>query len=210
MVPGEEEVRESGDQWKSGDRRALGALLDEHLSWISERVHHRLGEKLRRKEETCDLVQDALVQFLRYGPRIVLSDGRQFRALLARIAENVLRDKHDWFTAQRRAIARERPLPSDTLLNLDLPRSKIETPSKAAARNEREGWVRLGVELLEPADRELIVMRDWQKLEFSLIGEKLTISGDAARMRYRTALCKLSAKVGALRRGKIVEVVDED
>jgi len=206
----EEEVRESDHRWHTQDRRALDALLDEHLSWISARVHHRLGDKLRRKDETCDLVQDALVQFLRYGPGIVLSDGRQFRALLARIAENVLRDRHDWFNAQRRAIARERPLPSDTLLNLDPPRSGIETPSKAAARNEQEGWVRLGIELLEPTDRMLIVLRDWQKLEFGRIGEQLEITGDAARMRYRSALCRLSAKVSSLRRGKVVDIVDED
>lgn len=173
-------------------------------------MHHRLGDKLRSKDETCDLVQDALVQFLRYGPSIVLSDRKRFRALLARIAENVLRDRYDWFNAQRRAIARERPLPSDTILNLDLPRSAIETPSKAAARNEQEGWVRLGIELLEPTDRELIVMRDWQKLGFGRIGEQLAITADAARMRYRSALCRLSAKVGALRKGKIVDIVDED
>jgi hypothetical protein len=62
--------------------------------------------------ESGDVVQEAAVQFLNYGLRFIISDDKRFRGLLARIVENVLRDKHDWFTAQRREIARQRPLPS--------------------------------------------------------------------------------------------------
>ena len=57
------------------------------------------------KVESSDIVQDAALQFLKYGPRFILSDEEKFRALLVRIVENVLRDKHDWFSARRRAIA---------------------------------------------------------------------------------------------------------
>jgi len=82
--------------------------LERHLPWIQKQVRLRLGSKLRAKGETCDYVQDAVVQFLHYGPRIMISSDRQFRALLARIVENALCDKHDWFTARRRDMTYEK------------------------------------------------------------------------------------------------------
>ena len=43
---------------------------------------------------------------------------------------DALRDKHDWFTAQRRDLARERPLPDEAILELELdgPASEIAPP----------------------------------------------------------------------------------
>ena len=94
------------------------------------------------KGETCDYVQDAIVQFLQYGPRFTISNDARFRGLLAKIVENVLCNKYHWFIARRREIARERPLPSDTVLNLDPPRHAVDSPSMAADKHEQEAWVR--------------------------------------------------------------------
>jgi DNA-directed RNA polymerase specialized sigma24 family protein len=119
-----------------------------------------------------------------------------------RIVENCLKDKNDWFTARRRDIARERPLPSETVLCLDPPRASTGTPSKSAERHEREAWVRLGIELIEPADREVLIFRRWDKLSFAEIGKLYDVSPDAARMRYNRAVLRLGEVVLALRRGE--------
>jgi RNA polymerase sigma-70 factor (ECF subfamily) len=190
-------------QWNSGDSKGLDALLERHLPWIHDQVRKRLGPQLRGKAETCDFVQDALIEFLRYGPRFTISSGATFRALLLKIVENTIRHKHDWFTARRRDIARENPLPSETVLSLDTPRGSTKTPSQSVAHHEEEAWVRLGLEVLDPQYREVLVLRKWDTLSFDEIGARLKITGNAAKMRHRRAVDRLAGCVWALRSGNI-------
>ncbi|MBK8976921.1 MAG: sigma-70 family RNA polymerase sigma factor [Planctomycetes bacterium] len=188
-------------RWHAGEQGALQELLQRDLGWIREHVQRRLGGLLRQKGETQDYVQDAMVEVLRYGPRFVMHDRDRFRGLLVRIIENVLRDRHDWFTAKRRAIQRERPLPDDSVIDLDLSLESVTRPSEHAARGERESWVRLALELLPPDDRRVILLRQWDELPFEEIGARLGCSTDAARMRFQRALPKLARKIEELRAG---------
>ena len=169
-----------------------------------------MGPLLRGKGETCDYVQDAMVEFLRYGPRFTISDDAVFRALMLKIVENALRHKHEWFTAQRRNIAREFPLPSDTVLSLNPPQGSSQTPSYSAARAEQEAWVRLGLEFLDNEDREVLILRKWQNLSFVAIGEHLGISSNAARKRNNRALDRLTQIIWDVRTGKLSRVLGEE
>jgi RNA polymerase sigma factor (sigma-70 family) len=205
------DVPDGRDQEKngSGDIPGLEQLLERHLSWIQTYVHRKLSDLIRRKAETGDIVQDAVVQFLRHGPRFRLSNDRQFRALLARIVENVLRDKYDWFTAHRRAIARERPLPADTVLDLDPAEGMVDSPSQIVQRHEQEAWVRLGLELLDPGERRIIVFRDWEDLSFTEIGKRTGMTKGTARRRYLDSIEQLITKVRALKSGDLNAVLGD-
>lgn len=195
-------------RWHRGDRVALDEILQRDLPWIRSQVGRRLGDALRAKGETQDFVQDAMMEVLRYGPRFLMSDRSQFRALMCRIIENVLRGKHDWFQAHRRQMAREKPLPDDSLLHLDPPdRSSVARPSQAAQAQEREAWVRMALELLAPEDREVILRRQWHEQSFGEMGADLGLSEDAARMRYHRALPRLYRKIQQLRGGRIAEAL---
>lgn len=197
-------------QWNRGDASALDRLLEDQLPWLRNYVRKRMGPILRNKGETSDYVQDALMEFLRYGPKVEISSERHFKALLVRITENSLRGRYDWFTAHRRRISRERPLPSDTILSLDPPADKeTDSPSRVIQKNEDEAWVRLGVEILDAADRDIVVMRQWERRSFVQIGEALGINSDAARKRHDRALGRLGEKVCLLRQGKLDQVFDE-
>jgi RNA polymerase sigma factor (sigma-70 family) len=196
-------------QWNGGDQHGLDALLERHLPWIHSQVEQRLTALLRGKGDTFDYVQDAVIQFLRFGPRFNLSNGNHFRALLLRIVESTLLNKYDWFMARRREVARERPLPSDTVLSLDPPDGAVSTPSRIADRNEREAWIRLGMELLSPKDREMIVLRQWDSLPFAEIGDRLGISEDAARKRHNRVVDRLSDKIWTLRCGELNSILEK-
>ena len=135
---------------------------------------------------------------LRYGPRFLVADARQFRSLLAKIVENTLRDQHDWARARKRAAEREVPVPSDTYLELDPRVRSVTRPSVAVDRQLRQKWVRLALELLQPDDRQLIRWRDWDGLSFESMGERLGVSWNAARMRYQRALPRLLTKIREL------------
>lgn len=184
-------------RWHGGDRAALGVLLERDLPQIRAFVRRRLGGLLRRRGETQDYVHDAMIKVLEYGPRFVTADRSRFQALLARIVENHLRDQWDWHSAQRRAPARERPLPTETVLHIDAG----TRPSEAASRGEVRDWIHLAMELLEPQDREVLILRQWDELTFPAIAERLGIAEDAARMRFRRALGRLGGKVRELRGG---------
>jgi RNA polymerase sigma-70 factor, ECF subfamily len=193
-----------------GGKVDLSAMIRKHLPALHARVQKNLSPQLRGKAETSDFVQDAMIKFLTHAPRFSLQDDGSLRALLFKIVDNVIHDKYDWFSARRRAIALERPLPPDTILELDPPqRSNGHTPSTAASDSEREGWVRFGVELLTAEDQRVIVMRDWDKESYEAIGEQLGYSADTAKRRYSRALIRLSDIVLMLRHGRIDELVDD-
>ena len=110
-----------------------------------------------------------------------------------------MRNQHDWFTARRREFAKERPLPTSTVIALDPPKEGVKTPSVSVARHEEEAWVRLALELLNPDDKEVLILRQWDKLSFKEIGERLGIEANAARMRTSRALRRLTDEITKLR-----------
>ena len=197
-------------RWHQGDREALNELIQRNLPFIRSFIHKRLGPALRRKAETMDFLQDAMVEFLRYGPRFLLADEGHFRALMARIIENVLRDKHDWFTARRRDLHREKPLPAHSILPLDPAGRSVTRPSQASHRKEEEAWIRLALELLDPEDRKLIMLRVYEDLPFGEIGARLGIKETTARMRFNSAMPRLAQKVKALRKGNVEAALETD
>lgn len=191
------------DRWHGGDDAALEELLALHGTWIHHRVRRRLGAALRKKVESVDIVQDALVELLKYGPRFTVEGQAQFRALMGQIVENRIRDARDWFGAQRRTMSREQRL-SESILDLSSA-GAITRPDRKAEKLEWEQLVKLAVTLLDAEDREVIMKRQWDELPFDEVGEQLGISPDAARMRFNRALPKLAQKIEALQAGRIEE-----
>jgi DNA-directed RNA polymerase specialized sigma24 family protein len=65
------------------------------------------------------------------------------------------------------------------------------------------------MEFLDLEDRQVLLLRQWDGLSFTEIGEHLGISADAARMRYNRGVGRLGEIVGALRSGSFDEIADE-
>jgi RNA polymerase sigma-70 factor (ECF subfamily) len=187
--------------WHAGDRGALADLLARELPWIREQVRPRLGPLLRARAESQDYVQEALIRVLEYGPRFVAADRQRFRGLLLRIIENQLRDMVDWHGAEKRGVRLERPLPSDSVIDVDSRRA-VTRPSEHAIASERRAWLHLALELLDPEDRRVILLRQWHELEFAAIAELLGVTADAARMRFNRALPQLARKLEDLLAGR--------
>lgn len=184
------------------DPTALQQLVQEHLPWLEARVRQRLTPVARRFGDTQDFVQETLVDVLRDGPRFVIDSPAGFRALLLRIVENNLVDRVRYLQRDQRDYRKARALPSDSVLMLDAPARQITEPPTHADRNEQQAWLRLAVELLEPADREIIQLRDWDGCSFPDCATRLGSTEEAARKRYLRALPKLADKLELLRRGQ--------
>jgi RNA polymerase sigma-70 factor (ECF subfamily) len=190
-----------------GDPHAIAALVQRDLAWVRGHVSQRLGLLLRRREDTQDVIQETLVQILRSGPRFIVSDRDSFRALVAKLVENTIRRAWRHQAADRRDVRREEALPADeTVLHLD---RSVTRPSEAAAASEMRAWVRLALELLDPDDRAVIVLREYRDLSFGEIAQLLGTTEDVARMRFARALPRLARCMDKLRAQRIAELLDE-
>ncbi|MBK8974633.1 MAG: sigma-70 family RNA polymerase sigma factor [Planctomycetes bacterium] len=194
-------------RWRAGDPAALGELLRGELPWIEGIVRRRLGPLLRQRGDTRDFVQDAVIDVLRDGPRLIVRERAEFRAVLARIVENNLRDAHDRHSAGRRDVRREVPLSSRSSIVLDPSLRSATQPGDAAARDEERALIRLAVELLAPDDRAIIVLRGYRELEFHECAERLGIGVKAAQMRFARAVPRLARKLEQLRRGDLARAL---
>ena len=192
-------------QWHAGDAEAPAKLVALHLPWLHAQVEARLGPFLRAQAEPMDYLHDIMLAFLRDAPKFQVRDGTHLRSLLIRIAEHALRDKNDWFRAKRRDLARRVAVPSDSVLDLDSKLHVSSTPSRHAARNETREWIRLALELLDGADRKVLIEREYEQRSFEEIGRELNLSANAARMRWTRALARLTEVMQSLRAGNVPE-----
>lgn len=190
-------------RWHAGDEAALAALVAAHLPWLRAHVDRRLGAFLRARGDADDYLQDAVLDFLRDGPRFVCRDGAQFRALLARIAENTLRDRNDWFRAKRRKLGGDVALTRDSVVALDPALQRLTTPSQHASKDEERQWVRLALELMDGEDRAILVAREYEDRSFVAIGEELGMTANAVRMRWVRAIARLAEVMKELRAGRV-------
>jgi RNA polymerase sigma factor (sigma-70 family) len=190
-------------RWHGGDDQALATLVELHLPWLRSQVDRRIGDFLRRHGDAEDYLQDAVLDFLRNAPRFQVRDGDQLRGLLARVLENTLRDRNDWYRAKRRNLARNGALPTDSVLPLDPALQRHTTPSQDASRTEVRSWVRLALELLPAEDRKIIIAREYDDESFVAIGTELGMTANAVRMRWVRAIARLAEVMQELRGGKL-------
>ncbi len=188
--------------WYDGNQEALNALLEKQMPIIRSMVRKRLGQFLHEREESGDMVQEAVFKFLRYAPQIEITNGKLLTALLVRVIESVLLDKHNFYTRYKRRTDNDQPLDSQCVLHLD-------TPSKIVVKKEQSEWVRLGVLFLNDVDREVIALREWEDLSYVDIGKQLELTPNSARMRHDRAMGRLSEIMGQLRRQGIENILSE-
>ena len=199
-------VRELLQRWFGArDRDALDELLRRVLPFMHRHAHGRMHDKLRGKEDTGDVIQEAIVDFMHYAPPFAMENEQQLRGLLAKIVDGVVAGHHRWFAQIRRDIARERPLPEGTSVAFRPIAASDPSPSNAAKAGEREAALRLAILSLDPLDQKIVLLRTYQGRSFVAIGAEVGVTDEAARKRFTRGMQRLSAKLMALGEGRIDE-----
>ena len=192
------------------DGDALEELLSRHLERIQIMVEGLLGKDLRAKLETDDVVQQAIHEFLSYGPPVRMSNGAAFRGLMARIVVNVIRDEYARFRALRRDMSREQRGSLSEVLDLDRAPRINRTPDKEA--EEREEWnrVRLALELLDPHHRAVLIARRFDNRPWKDIADDFGYdTAEAARSACSRAQKKLTQLVRSIRDRDMSKLLDD-
>lgn len=191
------------DAWYEGDQESLNVLLARHLETIRSMVRKRASAVLRVKEETNDLVDEAIIKFLRFGPKVRVPNEKALCSFLARVVQNTIYDRYDFYDAARRGGGKV-----VTLHTQD--GDHKETPSLVLEEEEERTLIRVALEFLQPADREVIFLSRWEKKSLAEIGQVLGVSTEAAGQRFHRAMERLSIVARKLKNGQLDALLSTD
>jgi RNA polymerase sigma-70 factor (ECF subfamily) len=187
-----------------GDAAAVSELYTMYQSRLEAAVRAGLGERLRSRMETLDLIQSVWKDVLPGIKDFQYHDSDSFfRWLAARIIRKI-QDKGRYFAAEKRDLKKEKRIRSENDASIGVlpPPSSEPPPSRAAILSEQmERLMRL-MNLLPEAQRRIIVMRRRDELEFEEIGERLSKSVHAVRKLYERGMQRLNELVQGERGGR--------
>lgn len=183
-----------------GSPQALERLLQPHLEWLRSYIRRRTGALLQHKADTGDYAQETIIELLLYEPLVTPSNSQQLRALLAKIADNVLCREHARWRTQRRDPCKEVSSTLASQHSVDAMATHGESPCEHAIRDEGVTLMRRALGRLRRTDLETITLRDYHLLSFADIGSRLGTTAVNARQRYLRAVDRLTTLLVHLRR----------
>ncbi len=177
----------------SGDREALNRLFEQHRPYLRRLMELRMAQKLKTRVDPSDVVQETQIEVARRIDDYLQRRPMSFRVWLRKTANEqmmmmMMYRRH--VGAQRRSVEREVSLPDHS--SVALARQLIKGgPSQELQRRELAAQVRKAVESLPEADREILLMRNFEELTNQEAAEVLELDGAAASKRYGRALVRL-------------------
>lgn len=176
---------------RRGSPEALGELYERYGGRLLAIIRLRLGRDLRARIESRDVLQATLLKSFQRLDQFEGGDGPSLMGWLARIAENEIRDQADYQHRQRRDVAAGVPLEDAGPVLATHARSAL---SQAVLAEESERLAH-ALEDLEPAHREVIVLRKLEELDFKDVAERMHRSQDACRMLLARAMVALTLRM---------------
>jgi RNA polymerase sigma-70 factor (ECF subfamily) len=193
MSANAEMTRELLERARQGSETALNDLFGRVAGRLLALIRLRLGQSLRSRLESRDILQATLLKAFLGLDRLKEEDSATLMAWLARIAENEIRDQADYHGRQRRDAARETPLVDVRSRRLV---QQIRSQTSRLALDEEMRRLEQALEAVAPHYREIIILRKYEELEFAAIGERLGKSADACRMLYARAMAAVTLQLG--------------
>lgn len=166
-----------------GDKSAFAAIVDRHQRRLLGLLAHACGDA----ELAEDIAQEA---FARAYRKLELFSGEsQFYTWLARIAMNLLfsdrRRKRLENQAQRAGL--DEALDSQGFTN----RSAEAAPDQQMELNETQQYVRRAIAMLDEERRAVVLLRDFDDMDYAAIAETLEIPVGTVRSRLHRARLEL-------------------
>jgi RNA polymerase sigma-70 factor, ECF subfamily len=198
MWPNQDQTQQLLDDVKQGDGDAVNRLMDRHRDSLRRMVQMRLDNKIQRRVDVSDVVQDVLVEANRRLQDYLANPQMSFHLWLRQIAKDRIIDAHRRHRGSaKRSVDREKPLAvqaaddHSTMQLLDQLRDPELTPAAAATRQEMAQAVERCIADLGDQDAEIIIMRHYEQLSNQEIAQALGLTEPAASMRYLRAVRRL-------------------
>lgn len=187
------DVAELIERARAGDAGALDELFARCRPYLALTARTRVESWLRAKADASDLVQQTMMEAYRGFERFQGRSEAEWLGWLKRILEHNAADFVRQYQGLKRQVGKEVPLspPAGDSLPRNDPAAPGDTPSVALARFESELQLAEALEQLAPDHREVIVLRNLQRLSFDEVAERMERSRPAAQMLWMRAIQKL-------------------
>jgi RNA polymerase sigma-70 factor (ECF subfamily) len=180
---------------QAGDAAAKNRLFDRYAPRVLKIVRLRMGQRLRQRMESCDLLQDTFATAVRKFGDFEMRSEASLINWLAKLAEHTISEAVKRENAQRRdpgrevAIADGASASASRPLDLEAPPA---VPLDKVIRDEEQALVETCLQALPERYRELILLRNFTGLSFEEVGvETGRPSEGATRMMHAKAMREL-------------------
>ena len=183
---------------KTGDELALERLCKVYGERVRRIIRLRMGNELRSKMESMDLVQDTFIAALRGLENFTYQNEGDFLRWLSTIAENRLRDNLKKLHADKRDIRKEMSLNNnrqstqDSFVRQAGPVDSI-TPSVIMSRREELDEIEKALDKLKPEYKEVILLTKIEGLSSKELSGRLGKAPGAVRMLLSRAMIALAS-----------------
>lgn len=197
MVPsGTNKVENLLARARAGDNQAIERLFERCRGYLAVVARAQVETWLRSKVDASDIVQQTLLEAHRGFRQFSGSSEAEWLGWLRRILSRNASDfvRH-YKGAEKRRVGREIPInaPNDADFgpHVHEPADAIETPSELLMRRERELELTEAISRLSPDHREVIMLRNLQRLPFEEVARQLGRTRPATQMLWMRAIEKL-------------------
>ncbi len=187
---------------RDGNVSAVNRLLDRHRAAVHRMVRIRLDQKIQRRVDVSDVVQDVMVEANRRLREYLENPVLAFHLWIRQITQDRIIDAHRRHrVSARRSVDREQILgspggdPASVRLGAELQDPRL-TPAAAATQREMARRVEQAIGELGAQDGEIIVMRHYEHLSNQEVAQILNVTEAAASMRYLRAIRRLRGLLG--------------
>ena len=188
-----------------GDEAALNRLLTKHQDRLTRMVRLRLDRRLQGRVDASDVVQEAMIDASSRLADYASQSRMPFFLWLRWITADKLLNTHRYhLDTQKRDAAREvslytRPMPDACSVSLAQQLlGKLTSPTQAVQRAELQLLVQDVLNSMDPVDREVLVLRNFEQLSNSETAKVLGIKKSTASKRYISALKRLKPALSAI------------
>lgn len=174
------------------DLAALCSLFERHRARLLAMLRSRIDPVLQPRLDAEEILQEAFLIARGKWSRAGRDVGDAPFAWLYRIVLDALIEGWRKHTRGCRDARVEMPWPERSSMQMGCAiLSEGTSPSAALARAEVREQVRLALDRLRPADREILWMRHYDGLSFVEAAAVLNLSANAATVRYVRAIQRL-------------------
>ena len=185
---------------QNGSSTARDELCQRYLERVYSAVRLRLGARLREKVQSCDIVQQAMLDVVKGAEAFECRSEGKFLNYVNRAVENRIRDEADHWQTQKRDIKKEVAIDGartpQNSTPLDMPDAHdTPTPSLVAIRQEELATLERAMDLLGEQSqeyRDLIIAVQIEGQTYVELAEELGKSPAAIRMQTQRAQAELA------------------
>jgi RNA polymerase sigma-70 factor (ECF subfamily) len=200
MWPEADKTEELLSAARRGESRAINRLLERHRSAVRRLVQMRLDQRIQRRVDVSDVVQDVFVEANRRLRQYLNNPAMPFHLWLRHIARDRIVDAHRRHrVSAKRSIDREQAMVAPAGMDRSTRELAAQlcdqqlTPAAAATQKELTRRVEQAITRLSDQDAEIILMRHYEQLTNQEAALALELSEPAASMRYLRAIRRLRA-----------------